>query len=172
MDKKSLFLGFICGIIFSIGVYYFVFYEDRTGIFDKTNSIEEMKASIKIKLASVFVDDQEKALKFYTEVLGFQKKADKPVGKFRWLTVVSPDGSGEIELLLEPNDNPAAKTYQKAIFNQGIPATVFFVDDIQKEFERLKNLGVKFTMEPTKLGSVTIAIFDDTCGNLIQLVQE
>ena len=171
MDKKSLIFGFICGIIFSIGVYYFLFYEDRTAIFDKTNSNEEVKASIKIKLASVFVDDQEKALKFYTEVLGFVKKADTPVGKFRWLTVVSPDGSGEMELLLEPNENSAAKTYQQAIFDQGIPATAFFVDDIQKEFERLKKLGVKFTMEPTKTGEVTIAIFDDTCGNLIQLVQ-
>ena len=172
MDKKSLIFGFICGIVFSIGIYYFVFYENRTNIFDRANSIEEMKASIKIKLASVFVDDQEKALKFYTEILGFQKKADTPVGKFRWLTVVSPDGSGEIELLLEPNDNPAARTYQKAIFDQGIPAASFFVDDIQKEFERMKNLGVKFTMEPTKTGEVTITIFDDTFGNLIQLVQE
>src|SRR5258708_26205049 len=105
---------------------------------------------MKIKLNSVFVDDQDKALKFYTEVLGFVKKRDIPVGQFKWLTVVSPEGPDDIELLLEPNDNPAAKTYQKAIFEQGIATTSFAVEDIQKEYERMKKLGVVFTMEPTK----------------------
>ncbi len=141
---------------------------------DSEQKSEQSKGcgSMKIKLTSIFVDDQEKAIKFYTEVLGFAKKADFPVGEFRWLTVVSalePEGT---ELLLEPNVNPSAKTYQKAIFEQGIPATTFFVDDIEKEFNRLKKLGVKFNMEPTKLESATIAIFDDTCGNLIQIAQE
>ena len=126
---------------------------------------------MKIKLTSVFVDDQDKALKFYTEVLGFVKKQDFPVGEFKWLTVVSPEGPDDIELLLEPNDNPAAKTYQKAIFEQEIPLTAFAVDDIQKEYERMKQLGVVFTTEPTKTGPVTQAVFDDTCGNHIQLYQ-
>ena len=97
---------------------------------------------MKIKLTSVFVDDQNKALKFYTKVLGFVKKTNIPVGEFKWLTVVSPEGPDDIELLLEPNNNPAAKTYQEAIFKQGIPATSFNVDDIQKEYDRLKTLGV------------------------------
>ena len=126
---------------------------------------------MKIKLTSVFVDDQDKALKFYTEVLGFVKKLDFPLGKFKWLTVVSPEGPDDIELLLEPNDNPAARTYQQAIFEQGIPTTSFAVEDIQKEYERMKKLGVVFSMEPTKTGPVTVAVFDDTCGNLIQLYQ-
>lgn len=126
---------------------------------------------MKIHLTSVFVDDQEKALKFYTEVLGFVKKMDVPAGKFRWLTVISPEGPDGIQLLLEPNDNPAAKTYQKAIFEQGIPATSFAVDDIHKEYERLNKLGVAFTMEPTSMGPATVAVFNDTCGNLIQLAQ-
>jgi catechol 2,3-dioxygenase-like lactoylglutathione lyase family enzyme len=126
---------------------------------------------MKINLASIFVDDQEKALKFYVEVLGFVKKQDVPVGEFKWLTVVSPDGPDDIELLLEPNDNPAAKTYQKAIFEQGIPHTAFAVDDIHKEYERLKDRGVVFTMEPTESGPAILAIFNDTCGNLIQLYQ-
>ena len=126
---------------------------------------------MKIKLTSVFVDDQNKAFKFYTEVLGFVKKQDFPVGEFKWLTVVSPEGPDDIELLLEPNDNPAAKTYQKAIFEQGIPLTAFAVDDIQKEYEKMKQLDVVFTTEPTKTGPVTQAAFDDTCGNLIQLYQ-
>jgi catechol 2,3-dioxygenase-like lactoylglutathione lyase family enzyme len=124
---------------------------------------------VKIKLTSVFVDDQAKALRFYTEVLGFVKKNDVPAGKFRWLTVVSAEGPADIELLLEPNDNPAASTFQQAIFAQGIPATAFAVDDIQKEYEKLKNLGVKFTMGPTPAGPATIAVFEDTCGNLIQI---
>lgn len=126
---------------------------------------------MKIKLTSVFVDDQEKALKFYTEALGFVKKRDIPLGQFKWLTVVSSEEPDGTELLLEPNDNPAAKTFQQAIFKQGIPAASFNVEDIQKEYERMKKLGVAFSMEPTKTGPVTIAVFDDTCGNLIQLNQ-
>ena len=126
---------------------------------------------MKIKLTSVLVDDQDKALKFYTEVLGFVKKKDFPVGQFKWLTVVSPEGPDDIELLLEPNDNPAAKTFQKAIFEQGIPLTAFAVEDIQKEYERMKRLGVVFRMEPTKTGEATVAVFDDTCGNVLQLYQ-
>jgi catechol 2,3-dioxygenase-like lactoylglutathione lyase family enzyme len=126
---------------------------------------------VKIKLTSVLVDDQDKALKFYTEVLGFVKKEDRPVGQFRWLTVVSPEGPPDIELLLEPNDNPAARTYQEALFEQGIPLTAFAVEDIQEEYERLRGLGVVFRTEPTRTGSVLVAVFDDTCGNLIQLYQ-
>ena len=126
---------------------------------------------MKIKLTSVFVGDQDKALTFYTEVLGFVKKADFPVGPFKWLTVVSPEEPDGTQLLLEPNDNPAAKTFQEALFQQGIPVTTFAVEDIQKEFERMKKLGVVFSMEPTKTGPTTIAIFNDTCGNLIQLYQ-
>ncbi len=126
---------------------------------------------MKIKLTSVFVDDQGKALKFYTEVLGFVKKSDVTAGKYRWLTVVSPEEQDGAQLLLEPKDNPAAKSYQESIFKQGIPAAMFFVDDIQKEYQRLKRLGVKFTMEPTKTPGSTIVVFDDTSGNLIQLAQ-
>ena len=126
---------------------------------------------MKIKLTSVFVNDQDKALAFYTEILGFVKKSDFPVGQFKWLTVVSPEEPGCVELLLEPNNNPAAKTYQQAIFAQGIAAATFMVADIQKEYERLQKLGVKFSMPPTQTGPVTIAVFDDTCGNLIQLAQ-
>lgn len=126
---------------------------------------------MKIKLTSVFVDDQDKALKFYVDVLGFIKKEDMPAGEYKWLTVVSPDGPDDIELLLEPNNNPAAKTYQQAIFDQGIPATAFVVDDIHKEYERLKEQGVEFSMEPTESGPAILAIFNDTCGNLIQLFQ-
>lgn len=126
---------------------------------------------MKIKLTSVFVDDQDQALEFYTAVLGFVKKTDIPVGEFKWLTVVAPEGPDDIELLLEPNNNPAAQTYQKAIFAQGIPSTAFAVDDIQTEYERLKQLGVVFKTTPTKMGPATVAVFDDTCGNLIQLYQ-
>ena len=126
---------------------------------------------MKIKLTSVFVDSQDKALKFYTEVLGFVKKSDIKAGKYRWLTVVSPEEQDGTQLLLEPNDNPAAKSYQESIFKQGIPAAMFFVDDIQKEYQRLKGLGVKFTKEPTKTPGSTIVVLDDTCGNLIQLTQ-
>ncbi len=126
---------------------------------------------MKISISSIFVDDQDKALKFYTEIMGFVKNKDLPLGEFRWLTVVSPDGPGDIELLLEPNQNPAARTFQKAIFDQGIPTTLFTVDDIRSEFERLKRLGVAFTMEPVEMDEVIMAVLDDTCGNLIQLVQ-
>ncbi len=127
---------------------------------------------MKIKLSSVIVDDQDKALRFYTEVLGFVKKPDIPVGEARWLTVVSPEGPGDIELLLEPNDNPVAETYQKAIFDQGIPLTAFAVEDVWKEYKRMRELGVVFFQEPTKAGEVTVAVFNDTCGNLIQIYQE
>ena len=116
---------------------------------------------MKMRLTSVFVDDQERALAFYTEKLGFVKKRDFPVGQFKWLTVVSPDEPDGVELLLEPNDNPAAATYQQAVHQQGIPVATFVV----------KALGVRFTMEPTSMGPTTVAILDDTCGNLIQLVQ-
>jgi predicted enzyme related to lactoylglutathione lyase len=127
---------------------------------------------MKIYLTSVYVEDQDKALKFYTEVLGFIKKADFPVGPFKWLTVVSPEEPDGVELLLEPNDNPATKPFQKALFEQGIAATSFAVSDLQKEYERMKKLGVVWTQEPTPMGPVTIAVFDDTCGNLIQLAQK
>jgi len=125
---------------------------------------------VKIKLCGIVVDDQQKALDFYTGTLGFLKSHDIPVGEFRWLTVMSPEG-GETELSLEPNANPAAKTFQEAMFEQGIPATAFEVDDIQAEFRRLSDLGVVFTSEPTDAGPVTLAIFADTCGNLIQIYQ-
>lgn len=127
---------------------------------------------MKIRLNSVFVDDQDKALRFYTEVLGFVKSKDIPVGEFKWLTVVSPEEPSGAELLLEPSDNPATKTFKKAIYEQGIPLTQFAVENTQIEYERLKKLGVKFAMEPTPMGSTIVAIFDDTCGNLIQLVQD
>ena len=126
---------------------------------------------MKIVRTSVFVDDQKKALKFYTEVLGFVKKQDLPAGEFRFLTVGSADQPEGPELMLEPNDNPAAKTFQEAVFEQGIPATSFGVDDIRREYERLKALGVVFSMEPTPMGPVTMAVFDDTCGNFIQIAQ-
>jgi predicted enzyme related to lactoylglutathione lyase len=126
---------------------------------------------MKIKITSVMVDDQEKALKFYTMILGFVKKTEIPMGKHKWLTVVSPEAPRDVELLLEPMGFPPAKTYQKELFDAGIPWTAFNVDDIQKEYERLEKLGVKFSMKPTKMGPATIAVFDDTCGNNIQIVQ-
>jgi len=126
---------------------------------------------MRFRLMSVFVDDQEKALAFYTDVLGFQRKQDVPVGQFKWLTVVSPEEPDGVELLLEPNDNPAASAFQQAIFQQGIAAASFFVADIQAEFARMTGRGVRFTMELTSMGPTTVAVFDDTCGNLIQLVQ-
>ena len=139
------------------------------GLIQTDNQTEVL---VKIKLSSVFVDDQEKALNFYTEVLGFVKKADFSVGEFKWLTVVSPEEPDAIELLLEPNANPAAETYQKAIFEQGIPATSFIVEDIQQEYKKLKDMGVVFSLEPTEIEEgPTIAVLDDTCGNLIQIVQ-
>lgn len=124
---------------------------------------------MRIKLTSVMVDDQEKAMRFYTGPLGFVLKHDIPMGPVRWLTVVSPEGPDDIELLLEPNDNPAAKVFQKALFDQGIPLAAFAVDDIGKEVEKLKALGVSFRGEPKKMGPTTIAVLDDTCGNLIQI---
>jgi catechol 2,3-dioxygenase-like lactoylglutathione lyase family enzyme len=126
---------------------------------------------VRIRLTSIYVDDQEKALKFYTEMLGFEKKSDITAGGYRWLTVVSSEDKDGTELVLEPNDNPVAKAYQEALFKQGIRAAAFFVDDVQIEYERLKKLGVKFTLDPTKLTGTpsTIAVFDDTCGNLIQI---
>jgi len=128
---------------------------------------------MRIRLTGIHVNNQAEALKFYTETLGFVKKADITANTYRWLTVVSPEDRDGTQLVLEPNDNPAAKAYQEAIFRQGIPAASFFADDIRNEYERLKKLGVKFTMEPTKLPGTpsTIAILDDTCGNLIQITQ-
>jgi predicted enzyme related to lactoylglutathione lyase len=135
---------------------------------------------MKIIVTSVLVDDQAKALKFYTDILGFIKKEDIDMGEARWLTVVSPGAENGVELLLEPNWNaaiqingdPAAKAFQKMLFDAGIPATAFGSEDIQKEYERLEGLGVDFKMKPTKMGPVTIAKFDDTCGNLVQMVQQ
>jgi len=132
---------------------------------------EKSKIMIKLKLTSVLVDDQEKALKFYTEVLGFVTKTDMPAGGARWLTVVSPEEPNGTELLLEPTGFPAAKTYQKALFEAGIPLTAFAVEDIEVAYERMTKLGVVFKMKPTKMGPVTVAMFEDTCGNLIQLFQ-
>jgi catechol 2,3-dioxygenase-like lactoylglutathione lyase family enzyme len=126
---------------------------------------------MRIKLTSIMVDDQDKALNFYTGVLGFRKKHDIPVGEYRWITVVSPEGPDDLELTLEPNANPAGKTFQEAMFAQGIPLAAFEVADMAREYERLKAAGVVFTREPTKAGPVTIAVFSDTCGNLIQLYQ-
>lgn len=126
---------------------------------------------MKIVVTSIFVEDQDEALKFYSEKLGFVIKHDVPTGEYRWITLVSPEEQDGTELLLEPNAHPAAKEYQKKIFTEGIPATMFGVADIRKEYKRLMEKGVKFTMEPTEMGEVTIAVFDDTCGNLIQIMQ-
>ncbi|MDN7240578.1 VOC family protein [Planococcus sp. N028] len=125
-----------------------------------------------IIVTSLFVDDQDKALKFYSETLGFVKKHDVPMGEFRWITLVSPENENGTELLLEPNNHPAAKEYQQKIFAEGIPATMFGVADVQTEFERLMQQGVNFSIEPTKMGETTIAVFDDTCGNFIQIAQQ
>jgi catechol 2,3-dioxygenase-like lactoylglutathione lyase family enzyme len=124
---------------------------------------------VRINLTSVLVDDQEKALRFYTEVLGFVKKTEVPLGEHRWLTVVSPDAPDGVELVLEPDEHPAAKPFKEALVADGIPFTSFAVDDVHAEFDRLKGLGVTFTQEPTAMGPVTTAVFDDTCGNLIQI---
>lgn len=126
---------------------------------------------MKITLTSVMVDDQAKALTFYTDILGFVKKHDVPLGEARWLTVVAPEGSADIELLLEPNSHPAARVFQRALYDDGIPLTSFTSTDILEEVRRLQRLGVVFRGEPTKAGPVTIARFEDTCGNLIQLTQ-
>lgn len=126
---------------------------------------------MRIKLTSVMVDDQDKAVRFYTEVLGFQKKHDIPVGEYRWITVVSPEGPDDVELALEPNANPAGKAFQDAMFAQGIPVAAFEVADMAAEVARLSASGVAFTRPPTPAGPVTIAVLADTCGNLIQLYQ-
>lgn len=127
---------------------------------------------MKIRLVSIFVDDQDEALRFYTGVLGFVKKHDMPAGGARWITVVSPEGPDEPELVLEPNTHPAARAYQEALMKDGIPATAFESDDIHAEYRRLKERGVVFTVEPTRAGPVTLAVFSDTCGNLIQMYQQ
>jgi len=128
---------------------------------------------MKITVTSVSIGDYDKALQFYTEVLGFVKKRDIPLGQgARWLTVVSPENPDGVELLLEPNaDYPAMKALKESLVKDGIPFTTFEVNDIQKEYERLKKLGVEFTMEPTNMGMTTVAVLDDTCGNLIQIYQ-
>ncbi len=126
---------------------------------------------MRIYITSVLVDDQEKALRFYTDVLGFVKKADVSQGPFRWLTVASPEEPGGTELQLALNDNPAAKTYQQAVFQQGQPAAMFSTDDVQADYERIKARGAEFTMPPTQVTGSTIALVNDTCGNLIQLTQ-
>jgi len=127
---------------------------------------------MQIILTSVMVTDQAKALSFYTEILGFVKKTEIPMGEFKWLTVVSPSPPNDVELLLEPMAFAPAKVYQQALFDAGIPCTFFAVTDIQSEYERLQNLGVVFKKKPTPMGPVTIAVFDDTCGNLMQIVQK
>lgn len=124
---------------------------------------------MRINLTSVFVDDQDKALKFYTEVLGFIKKTEVPLGKDRWLTVVSAEDPEGTELLLEPDGHPAVRPFKLALVEDGIPATSFAVDNIHSEYERLQALEVRFTQEPSSMGPVTTAVFDDTCGNLIQI---
>src|SRR5215831_3966282 len=126
---------------------------------------------MRIKLSSIFVENQDRALAFYTGVLGFKKSKEIPMGDFKWLTVTSPNGYPDVELVLEPNANPAAKTFQEALFKQGIPITAFEVDDIDADTIALKKKGVQFTMNSTDAGPVKIAIFSDTCGNLIQLYQ-
>ncbi|MFF1506332.1 VOC family protein [Streptomyces sp. NPDC058326] len=127
---------------------------------------------MRINLASLLVDDQERALRFYTDVLGFLKKTEVPLGEYRWLTVVSPEHPDGVELVLEPDTAlPAARTYKKALVEAGIPLTSFAVDDVRAEYERLRGLGVRFTQEPVEMGPVTVAILDDTCGNLIQIAQ-
>ncbi|MGH3391729.1 MAG: VOC family protein [Actinomadura sp.] len=127
---------------------------------------------MRINLASVLVDDQEKALRFYTDVLGFVKKHDVPLGEDRWLTVVSPQDPDGIELVLEPSSHPAVKPFKEALVADGIPFTSFAVDDVKAEYERLRGLGVLFTQEPVDMGPVTTAVLDDTCGNLIQIAHQ
>lgn len=127
---------------------------------------------MRIYVTSVFVEDQAHALDFYTNVLGFKKKTDEPAGEFRWLTVVSPEEPDGVELLLEPSDNPATQAFKEALRDQGIPATMFAVDDLEAEHERLQQQGVEFVTEPTEYKpGVRLAVFDDTCGNLIQIAE-
>ncbi len=125
---------------------------------------------MKIKVTSIYVDDQEKALRFYTDILGFVKKTDVTQGPYRWLTVASPEEPDGVELQLAPNGNPAAKAYQQAMFEQSQPAAMFYVDDVQHEYDRMKAAGAEFTMPPTKVTGSTIAMVNDTCGNLDQIV--
>ena len=127
---------------------------------------------MRINLTSVFVDDQDKALRFYTEILGFVKRTEVPLGEHRWLTVGEPDRPDGVELLLEPDAHPASRAFKAALIEDGIPFTSFAVDDVAAEHERLTALGVRFTQPPTDMGPVTIAVFDDTCGNLIQLTAQ
>jgi catechol 2,3-dioxygenase-like lactoylglutathione lyase family enzyme len=127
---------------------------------------------MRITVTSVWVDDQDKALRFYTDVLGFVKKNDIPLGEHRWLTVVSPEDPGGTELLLEPDGHPAAKPCKEAVVADGIPWTSFAVDDVDEEYQRLSSLGVTFTQPPTAMGPVTTAVLDDTCGNLIQIASQ
>ncbi|MGA4975699.1 VOC family protein [Streptomyces cinereoruber] len=126
---------------------------------------------MRIHLSSVFVDDQDKALRFYTDVLGFVKKEEVPIGEHRWLTVVSLEDPDGTELVLEPDAHPAVKPYKDALVEDGIPATSFAVEDVRAEFARLSGLGVRFTQEPVDMGPVVTAVLDDTCGNLIQIAQ-
>jgi predicted enzyme related to lactoylglutathione lyase len=126
---------------------------------------------MRIELNSVIVQDQESALAFYTEILGFVKKVDLPVGEYRWLTVVSPEEPDGTQLVLEPNAHPAAAPYQRALYASGTPLTAFAVDSVAGEYRRLRARGVVFVQEPTDVGGTVIAVFDDTCGNLIQIYQ-
>lgn len=126
---------------------------------------------MRIYVTSVLVDDQDKALKFYTEVLGFVKKVELPLGEARWLTVVSAEDPEGTQLLLEPDGHPAVKPFKRALVEDGIPFTSFAVDDVDREYDRLRSAGVRFTQEPLEMGGVTTAVFDDTCGNLIQIVK-
>jgi catechol 2,3-dioxygenase-like lactoylglutathione lyase family enzyme len=126
---------------------------------------------VKIAMTSVLVDDQEKALRFYTDVLGFQTRHDVPLGEHRWISVVSPQSPDGVELILEPDAHPAARPFKQALVADGIPYTAFAVDDLQAEFTRLSGLGVTFTQQPLQMGPATTAVLDDTCGNLIQLIQ-
>ena len=137
----------------------------------QSRSAESTRARLKIKLANVYVDDQEKALRFYSDVLGFVKKADVRQGPYRWLTVASSEEPDGTELLLALDDNPAAKAYQRAMFQQGQPAAMFFTDDVQAAYERMKARGAEFTMPPTDVTMSKIAMLKDTCGNLIQITQ-
>jgi catechol 2,3-dioxygenase-like lactoylglutathione lyase family enzyme len=127
---------------------------------------------MRINVTSVLVDDQDKALRIYTDVLGFVKKTEIPLGEARWLTVVAPEEPGGTELLLEPDAHPAAKPFKQALVEDGIPFTSFAVEDVRDEFERLRGLGVRFTQDPVEAGPVTTAVFDDTCGNLLQIVSQ
>ncbi|MEV4536202.1 VOC family protein [Asanoa sp. NPDC049518] len=126
---------------------------------------------MRIHLASVLVDDQRKALRFYTEVLGFKEKTNVPLGEHAWITVVSPEDPDGTELVLEPDEHPAVKPFKSGLVADGIPFTSFAVEDVRAEYERLRELGVHFTQEPTEMGPVTTAVLDDTCGNLIQIAQ-